>query len=96
MSGGSMDYFYSRVEDVAGSIRLTTPLRRAFRSHLCLVAQALHDIEWVDSSDYGPGDEDAAIDKCLAKGAELNAMIALMKETIAESQVVLEKMEEKA
>lgn len=26
-----------------------------------LVAQALHDVEWVDSADYGPGDEVAAI-----------------------------------
>jgi hypothetical protein len=29
--------------------------------HLELVATALHDLEWVDSSDYGPGDEVAAI-----------------------------------
>lgn len=63
MSGGSMDYLYSRVR--YADFRRDTPLRRVFAEHLDQVADALHDIEWVDSSDYGPGDEDAAIRRCL-------------------------------
>ena len=33
---------------------------------LRIVAKAAHDIEWVDSGDYGPGDEVAAIRACRA------------------------------
>ena len=36
-------------------------LRRVFGAHLKNVATALHDIEWVDSGDYGAGDELEAI-----------------------------------
>lgn len=35
--------------------------RKWFVGLLNLVAEAAHDIEWVDSSDYGPGDEVEAI-----------------------------------
>lgn len=73
MSGGSMDYLYQRVEDA--SFREDTPERRAFRKHLTLVAKALHDIEWVDSCDYGRGDETAAILACLPAGAVLISAI---------------------
>ena len=69
MSGGSMDYLYRRVED-ATVYNSTHPganaLRGAFRAHLLLVAKALHDIEWVDSGDYGPGRECDAIHACFA------------------------------
>ena len=82
MSGGSYDYLYGRVRDMAGEIRdqHTNPLRRAFAEHLRLVADAMHDIEWVDSSDYGPGDEDAAIRKVLSGGAELEAAIKMAEQ----------------
>ena len=64
MSGGSMNYLYAKVLHCA-DFPLDTPEREAFAKHLKLVAQALHDIEWVDSGDYGPGDENAAIRACL-------------------------------
>lgn len=67
MSGGSYDYAFHKIEDLANDIRPKTPLRRAFKTHLHKVAKACQDIEWVDSSDYGPGDEDAAIRECLGK-----------------------------
>lgn len=66
MSGGSMNYLYSKVLHCA-DFPLDTPERIAFAAHLKLVAQALHDIEWVDSGDYGPGDENAAIRACLSE-----------------------------
>jgi len=64
MSGGSMKYLYSKVLHES-DFPLDTPERIAFAKHLNLVAQALHDIEWVDSGDYGPGDDSAAILACL-------------------------------
>ena len=62
-----MNYLYRQVEDAPFS--QNTPERRAFAKHLKLVALALHDIEWVDSCDYGIGDENAAINLCLPDGA---------------------------
>jgi hypothetical protein len=65
MSGGSLNYIYSKIEMDAQFLE-NTPERRAFAKHLKLVIKALHDIEWVDSSDYGEGDENEAIRSCLA------------------------------
>ncbi len=73
MSGGSMDYLYCKLD--AATFDDSTPLRRAFRKHLKLVAKALHDIEWVESGDYSPGDEDAAIRKVVKPEAELAQLI---------------------
>jgi hypothetical protein len=72
MSGGSYDYIFGKIADTAGQIvkRKDTPLRRAFAEHLKLVAEAMHAVEWVDSCNWCPGDEDEAIRKCLAEGAE--------------------------
>lgn len=74
MSGGSMNYLYSKLEYDA-NFREDTPERRAFAKHLKLVAKALHDIEWVDSGDYGPGDDTDAIRACLSSGATLEAAV---------------------
>ena len=65
MSGGSYDYIYSKVNDIADEIRLINPEREAFVKHLRKVAKALHDIEWVDSCDYGKEGEIEAIMKCI-------------------------------
>lgn len=76
MSGGSLDYIYSRLEDAACQIG-GTPLRNAFAKHLVKVAKALHDIEWVMSCDKSPGDEDEAIRAVIHESAELEAAIAI-------------------
>lgn len=73
MSGGSMEYLCHRVRDASFSTH--TPERKAFAEHLQLVADALHDIEWVDSGDYGPGDESLAIRKCIGQSAVLAAAV---------------------
>jgi hypothetical protein len=60
MSGGSMNYLYRRLlweSDFEDS----TELRKEFRLHLIQVAAALKAIEWVDSGDMSPGDEDEAL-----------------------------------
>jgi hypothetical protein len=68
MSGGSMNYLYLRIDSDA-KFALNTAERRAFAKHLLLVTQALHDIEWVDSADYMPGDDSEAIRACLSGGS---------------------------
>lgn len=58
MSGGSLNYLYRLVQEGAETIRLfepPNPLYHEFADHLKKVAQALHDIEWVQSCDYSLG-----------------------------------------
>jgi len=71
MSGGSYDYAFNRIDELACQIRArseTDPRRVAFANLLAVCAKAAHDIEWVDSCDYGPGDDHAAIDAALSFG----------------------------
>ena len=81
MSGGSMDYLYTKIQYVR--FPEDTPERRAFAKHLQLVAKALHDIEWVDSGDCVPGDENKSIRECLSKTAILEETIQMAKEVQA-------------
>lgn len=86
MSGGSWDYFCFKAEDVAD--RLCTeksPLRRALGQHMRLIAHAMHEIEWVDSSDKSsPADTDAikAVFEDLAESKEMEVLLADARETI--------------
>lgn len=89
MSGGSMDYVYGRVESIRFDAH--TPERAAFAAHLQLVAQALHDIEWVDSCDYSPGDENAAIRACIGDGPVLDAAIDRAHQAAKELRAELER-----
>ena len=72
MSGGSLDYIYHKVEDVAQTLSdaKNTPLQRAFGEHLFKIAKALHDVEWVMSGDYGNGDDEKAIKEVLTNSNE--------------------------
>lgn len=70
MSGGSLDYVYQKVMDAADEIDVRkdiTVLQKQFATHLRLVAIALHDLEWVYSDDYSPGDEVPAITRVLLR-----------------------------
>jgi hypothetical protein len=53
MSGGSMDYLYLKVQDVAKGMEQlsSSPHRQRFAKNLQLVAVALKDVEWYDSGD---------------------------------------------
>jgi hypothetical protein len=64
MSGGSYDYIGFKIKDLANDIRNqdTDPRRATFAKLMNLVGNAMHDIEWVDSCDYGEGDDHKAID----------------------------------
>ena len=67
MSGGFYNYADYNLRSFIGEFaaEANTPLRKAFLVHLADVAEAIHAIEWVDSGDYGPGDEEEAIKKVL-------------------------------
>ena len=94
MSGGSMNYLYSKLEYEA-NFRQDTPERRAFAKHLELVIKALHDIEWVDSADYGPGDENAAIRACLGDAVMLVTVLEMAREAVATLQAEIDRVEAK-
>lgn len=96
MSGGSYDYAYCKVEDFASklSAKGQSPLRRAFAKHLLLVAEAMHDIEWVDSGDFSPGSDVEPIQKCLRESAtsmEIEVLIADAKEVIEQLHNLIER-----
>jgi hypothetical protein len=92
MSGGSMNHLYSKLKYEA-NFRLDTPERRAFAKHLELVIKALHDIEWVDSADYGPGDENKAIRACLGDAVMLATVLEMAKEAVATLQAEIDRVE---
>ena len=68
MSGGAYDYVNWKIQEFAENLSKTVenPRRDAFKQLLILVSEAAHEIEWVDSGDYAPGDENKAIDAVFA------------------------------
>ena len=91
MSGGSLNYVYSSVDSAARDVkfRAEAPLHHAFATHLLKVAKALHDLEWVWSDDYDPGDEVEAIRAVLGEGAELEAATERAEKALADLKSVL-------
>lgn len=102
MSGGSWNYLHQDIEDAArrlvhGAHSSCVEERVALGRLLEKVARAMHDIEWVDSCDYGKGDEREAILACVGSldaaaeaaadrlAAEIDRAQAILK-TIAEAQ----------
>lgn len=85
MSGGSYDYAYHHVDDMADAMahrsRDATPLRRAFIEHMRLVARAMHAVEWNDSGDGA--DEDAAIRAVLGEASATAATVEFARRDAA-------------
>ena len=95
MSGGALDYACYKVQDVIDRLPSDTILRSAFKKHLGNVAKALHDLEWVLSSDYANGDEVKAIEKVLYRGSIVEkTAIEELELKIKEAQGVLSKLVE--
>jgi hypothetical protein len=91
MSGGSWDYVSSRFREVGERLVIDSEAnRRALGSLVLKVAEALHEIEWVDSGDCMPGKENAAINEAL--GANADALI--LAEAVAEAKACWEKLAE--
>lgn len=87
MSGGSWEYVFHHFDDAANALesRHQPALRRALGKKIRLIAKAMHDIEWVDSSDMSAGDEIQAIKDALGEDAEaleLSILISDAKEII--------------
>jgi len=90
MSGGSWNYVYSTFEEVGDRLCASVqPERRALGRKVKLIATAIHDIEWVDSSDYSPGDEIPAIEKALGK----NCKGLVLAECISKSEAMLKELQ---
>ncbi len=91
MSGGSLNYVYSSVEDAAMTVasRAETTLHRAFASHLHKVAKALKDLEWMLSYDTSPGSEEPAIRAVLHEGAEIEAATEQARRALADLEAAL-------
>lgn len=72
MSGGSHDYAYSKLEEIADSFYVEPEkdshlkCRRKVADILRLMSKICHDIEWIDSGDYGEDDWDE-VEKMLDK-----------------------------
>lgn len=101
MSGGSWEYFFGRLDDVADRLKAEScPLRRALGSRLKLAATALHAIEWVDSCDRSKGSELDDIRAALGKDAEFDALAELVadakrvRDAIAEQLVRIDRARE--
>lgn len=91
MSGGSLNYCYSHVQDAAQTIlyRSESPTHRAFADHLLKVSEALRAMEWMLSCDTTPGSEIAAIRAVLNEGAVLEAATERAREALAALQAAL-------
>lgn len=77
MSGGSLDYGFRRLDDLADEIdlRCNDPLHRAFAKHLRLCSTAAHALEWALSGDTELGSEVAAIRAVVSPSDVLNLLI---------------------
>ena len=90
MSGGSWGYVYRRVEEVSETLLYSKcPYRKALGVHLSLIAEALHDIEWVDSADYSPGDEIESIKKVISMEKVLEKSLIDAKKMIEEINEII-------
>lgn len=92
MSGGSLDYAYSKIEEAAIIIntRAKTPLRKAFAKHLWLVSKALKELEWVMSGDNPEGYEVESMKAVVSPQMELQAAIENAIEARRQLEEILE------
>lgn len=98
MSGGSYEYAYQRVNDMADGLQIDggcsavpPALRVAFRAHLRAVAKAMRAIEWNDSGD-GDDNEEKLVRACLTGNdwAEAGkAIVTSIEQSVASSAIVI-------
>lgn len=76
MSGGSYEYAYIRLEDLAEEIKARSnhiTERILISKYLLILSKIMHDVEWYDSADYGE-DSWQDIDKLLLKFSNLSKL----------------------
>lgn len=95
MSGGSYDYAYTRVDDMAGSMmgrHFDHPLRMAFARHLERVAKAMRAVEWADSGDTSwDADLDAMLRAIVTPADELHEATRQAREAHAALAAALDR-----
>lgn len=90
MSGGSWDYFYQKLEEVAEKLSTDEePIRRAFGNHLKMCAMAMYNIEWVDSGDMSDGADRKYIEMALG----VNSKTMELQEATKEALKVVDRLE---
>ena len=84
MSGGSWSYIGRQLRPVSDRLRLeNSPLRRVLGRHMELVAEAMHQIEWVDSGDNSSPADTNAIKAVFDDLAATKELEEILTETIA-------------
>lgn len=96
MSGGSYDYLYYKMQEAAETLmgKHQPNYRRAFGELMLKCAKAMHDIEWVDSADKSPGNDQEAIMKCITKNDVLNISVNEAKDVILQLQKLIKEIED--
>lgn len=97
MSGGSYDYAFCKVEDMASSMckaENCSSLRKAFAKHLRLVATAMKTIEWVDSGDCSEPVAEKEMRKVISSHREISTAIQDAESSIVALQCLIKKAKE--
>lgn len=91
-----MEYISFNLREAVKGMRKHTLERRTFAKHLEKVAEALYEVEWVDSGDKSDGDETEAIMKCIGDGdilavalEEAEAAVRELEERVRAAKEVL-------
>ena len=97
MSGGSLDYLYSKIENHIYRITQFGQEHKnakwlAFSKHLLLVSKALKECEWTISGDNSPDGADEAISQVITNYNELKAVKEELQDTVEWATSVLKKM----
>ncbi len=83
MSGGSLDYAFYKIKDIAEAVRDRADgdsVSLAFASHLEAVAKVAKELEWAWSGDTAIKDAHAAIVQLIGPSAVLDSAVAAAKE----------------
>ena len=85
MSGGSYEYLCFKMQEAALKLmkRDQSAYRKAFGELMMKCSKAMHDIEWVDSFDLGPGDDEKAIMECIEFSDVMKCEIEEAMQTLA-------------
>jgi len=94
MSGGSLDYAFMRVQEIADSVlqKSENAHHRAFGKHLSKISKALKDLEWVLSGDSAEGEEIEAINNVLPLSCELESVVEDAKVVLSDLTRILNKV----
>lgn len=98
MSGGSYDYAFTKVADMAKDHRLwksPCAYRRAFATHLLKVSAAMRAVEWEDSGDTSLEDTEKEIMEVISVQDILQEVILEARAIRKELDSVLKKAEGK-